>query len=598
MARLDTRLIRQYRCGRNDSTQRLCRSIFEGLGTDVSRHLSKALDGGDWETVLGSRTDPRNYGDPDTFRADYLAVNLLSKFPVKGYVSDDRRRELAIEKFLLSEEDCALVGQRLSRSHSVRFSTGLTAASYLHAMRRNICGDGRGHGIIPDFTWDDAEAYFGFGPGATTRLSRRTGDPYFKFQGIPETTANCEALSELVLRRTPVWRRILNDCGQFSLVSSPFRVVQGNRITTVPKSAKIDRVIAIEPDMNMFVQKGIGGWLRSHLLRRGCNLNDQTPNQELARLGSIDGTLCTIDLASASDSLAWSLCREVLPPSLVSAIELCRSEFGTLPCGKRILYRKVSSMGNGFTFELESMIFLSAILAIRQLHPEHEGPHRVYGDDLICPTTMGPILLELLEFIGFKPNLDKSFMDGPFRESCGKHYFRGVDVSPFYVRKPVDRVERLYWFHNQFILWLNRRSPLTPVVLDEWEGALIDEVIETIPSYYQQFGIPYGTPDAGTYLGSVGLFMCYDDIRCVRNRSIFPKTFKIVVGSGQCSTYVDDAYLCRQLYFQKSGRKSTYEEEGFPDVELPLWNGVVRKTRLLVSNKTTVYRWSDPYVRL
>jgi hypothetical protein len=221
----------------------------------------------------------------------------------------------------------------------------------------------------------------------------------------------------------------------------------------------IDRVIAIEPDMNMYVQKGIGALIRARLKRlTPCDLDDQKPNQVLARLGSIDGSLSTLDLSAASDSISLSLCREVLPPDWFSAIEHSRSPAGTLPDGRFITYRKVSSMGNGFTFELQSLLFYAAVLTVFDLFPSigKDRRCRVYGDDIILPTAYAGIFVEFLSWLGFTTNPDKSFVDGPFRESCGKHYFLGDDVTPFYIRENVDKPQKIFWFHNQYILWLRR----------------------------------------------------------------------------------------------------------------------------------------------
>lgn len=140
----------------------------------------------------------------------------------------------------------------------------------------------------------------------------------------------------------------------------------GNKVTTVPKNSKTDRVIAIEPLMNMYVQKGIGGAIRHSLRSVGINLNDQTSNQRLAREGSLQGKLATVDLSSASDSVSLLLVEELLPPDWVAAIKLCRSPCGVLPDGSVINYQKVSSMGNGFTFELESLIFWAACSSVCQ----------------------------------------------------------------------------------------------------------------------------------------------------------------------------------------------------------------------------------------
>jgi hypothetical protein len=54
---------------------------------------------------------------------------------------------------------------------------------------------------------------------------------------------------------------------------------------------------------------------------------------------------------------------------------------------------------------------------------------RVYGDDLIVPVDHVQTVVQTLELFGAQVGSDKSFWTGRFRESCGKEYFNGVDVS-------------------------------------------------------------------------------------------------------------------------------------------------------------------------
>jgi hypothetical protein len=60
--------------------------------------------------------------------------------------------------------------------------------------------------------------------------------------------------------------------------------------------------------------------------------------------------------------------------------------------------------------------------------------YTVYGDDIVCPTAWVKEVFTILDSLGFLVNKEKSFVDGPFRESCGKEYLHGVDVTPIYYR--------------------------------------------------------------------------------------------------------------------------------------------------------------------
>jgi hypothetical protein len=91
-------------------------------------------------------------------------------------------------------------------------------------------------------------------------------------------------------------------------------------------------------------------------------------------------------------------------------------------------YHKFSSMGNGCTFGLESLIFAAAARAVGS------RDFCVYGDDIIIETELYEPLVTLLSALGFTTNSEKSFNQGPFRESCGVDAYLGTDITPFYVR--------------------------------------------------------------------------------------------------------------------------------------------------------------------
>jgi hypothetical protein len=89
------------------------------------------------------------------------------------------------------------------------------------------------------------------------------------------------------------------------------------------------------------------------------------------------------------------------------------------------LYEKFSSMGNGSTFGLETLIFASLC------HAVGAKKYLVYGDDIVVDKSVVDGLLPLLDDAGFLVNDRKSFFSGPFRESCGGNYHAGEDITPF-----------------------------------------------------------------------------------------------------------------------------------------------------------------------
>jgi hypothetical protein len=431
---------------------------------------------------------PHSYSSKEyvRFGVDYCISELLSKLgpEVTGSSREDLVR-LAMDKFRLAEDQCRDTNSRMA----IEFSR-LGSAEFdpvVRSVRRKIAR------VLGVFSWDECFRHFGHGSGATTRLTRRHGDAYYKFRGIPDTTVQCETLSKLAIASVKPWQGA-EPCKWSDVAVN--RVV-GNRITTVPKTAKIDRVIAKEPCMNIYIQRGVGKVIRSRLKRAGIDLSDQTRNQELAREGSVTGKLATLDLSNASDTIARNVVELFLPPEWFSALNQCRSHFGVMTDGSVIRYQKFSTMGNGFTFELESLIFWALCSTVVELCGCEDTRVGVYGDDLIVDSRAYWPLVEQLERFGFTTNIRKSFHDGPFRESCGKHWFAGRDVSPFYIRKGVDNVIDRLLVTNNVRRWMSRLfnlfiPPQAWSVYSDIRDSLVPlRVLETcrIPDGYGDLGV-------------------------------------------------------------------------------------------------------------
>lgn len=191
------------------------------------------------------------------------------------------------------------------------------------------------------------------------------------------------------------------------------KFVYGSRFSTVPKNNEARRPINIEPFGNILVQRSIGLHLRRELKRLfGVDLETL---QDTHRQRIKDSHQATIDLKNASDAISTELVKYVIPVRLYGQIARARSEMILGPDGNFHRVNKVSSMGNGFTFELMSLL-LNAVCKV--LDPNAT----VYGDDIIICKTEAPRLIQIIEQVGFVVNKDKSFIDGPFRESCGSNY--------------------------------------------------------------------------------------------------------------------------------------------------------------------------------
>lgn len=221
--------------------------------------------------------------------------------------------------------------------------------------------------------------------------------------------------------------------------------IDDGRVAFVPKNAKTYRTVMTEPTLNTLVQGAYGRWIADRLRRIGQDINDQTRNQRMARWGSLTGELATLDLSSASDTISTELVAHLLPYDWFSALDSCRTKTA-LDGDTQYRLEKFSSMGNGFTFPLQTLIFWALASSCNQSDKDVS----VYGDDIIVPVTHIADILATFDACGFILNKDKSYWTGPFRESCGADYYFGVNVRPFYFKGLIS-FEKLFIAHNYFV---------------------------------------------------------------------------------------------------------------------------------------------------
>jgi hypothetical protein len=217
------------------------------------------------------------------------------------------------------------------------------------------------------------------------------------------------------------------------------------RVCLVPKDSRGPRIISCEPAELLYIQQGLMKKLyrcleSSPITAGRLNFTDQSINQRLAESSSISNDYATIDLSDASDRVSLNLIRAVFPPRWVEALEACRSESTTLPDGRIVKLNKFAPMGSSCCFPVEALVFWTCVQAtMHVLRSRSRIETYVYGDDIIVPSHLYEEAVGGLETIGLIVNKSKSFYDGPFRESCGGEYHRGVDVTPVRVRKPIVR---------------------------------------------------------------------------------------------------------------------------------------------------------------
>ena len=464
----------------------ICSSVDSELSHRISRDISSG------NPVPKYNVDARNYpSSVDGVRAfalDYLVSNLLKKY--KGLNTGKDLRAEAIASWWKSEEKCKQTNE------TFRHLRGITprVANVIFDAQRQI-----GVWLGSEVPLLDVFSGCLWGGGATATLRRGCGVDH-KLTTKISVTPSAKPWMESIIAHDPKWFEARTGFIPTGVVSrvpeGVFDVIEYNVHDTVPKDSYTDRNIGKEPTGNGFLQQGVHLFLRDVLLRVGIDLRSQTTNQELARCATFAG-LATVDLSSASDTVSDGLVRFLLPPRWYNLLNSLRSKY-TRVGDEMVRLEKFSSMGNAFTFELETLIFYALSRAIcKELNLG--GRVSAYGDDIIIPAASRQLFEEVFEFCGFLVNKDKSFWDGSFYESCGKHYFHGVDVTPVYQKELILTRESFIRFHNRLCRWSLRTS-----------GMLKNRIVRgAIKLLYEQFPdrkrprIPETSEEDSGFLSSV-----------------------------------------------------------------------------------------------
>lgn len=467
-----------------------CR-VPEGLESSAITEFLSALDcprslsililfrNGEHEQIAKMEFNPKDYNNLVDLRSAYAATKFLSKFT--GLNLDYDLDSVAFKKFDEFELLCKQTNTRFrDLSRDPKFSGRVV---WLHnAVIRKI------DMLLGEYSADEFFAMPDWGPGASTLIKRREASPAKKFRCETGITRDLYSLVpwEALSDSYPIWANQLVEAGFPS-----FQV--GNKVITVPKDSSTNRVIAIEPGINLWFQLSIGRMIGRRLLRHGIDLRKQSRNQEMARSGSLTLELATIDLSSASDSIASAVVEELLPRRWWLLLDASRSHYGTR--GETFVkWEKFSSMGNGFTFQLESLIFYAVALCCAEYLSLGKEQVSAYGDDVILPTACYELFSEMMDFYGFRVNAKKSHFDSTFRESCGAHFFSGIDVKPIYLKDRVDSVPAIYRLANAIRRFAHRRN--SRYGCDASFRKVFELLVTSVPSALR-LRIPEGLGDGG-----------------------------------------------------------------------------------------------------
>jgi hypothetical protein len=340
----------------------------------------------------------------------------------KAFTDPAAAHEAAVASFERGEKLCRIANRRLDFYYRERDRLDPDLAFWLSRMEREVDlilgpfspAEAKERDDSSNFL-DELPRLVRFTSGATATRSRKEAQPHRKCS----LKVACTSRAEPYITALSRW---------FGVSGVRFVNTEANRLEFVAKNWKTDRTIACEPDGNLPLQLACDTYIKSRLRKVRVDLSDQSLNQRLACLGSVDGSLATLDLSMASDTLCFNAVAWLLPSSWFRYLRDVRSPMTCID-GVNKRYAKFSSMGNGATFTLETLMFVAACRAVGS------KAYSVYGDDIIIETELASKLERLLKFIGFHLNTDKSFTEGPFRESCGSNWYEGHDVTPVYFRE-------------------------------------------------------------------------------------------------------------------------------------------------------------------
>jgi len=467
-----------------------------------SRNLEKLFAlGSEWG--LQSITPVEELTTP-LVRCRYQIASLIKKYQ---FPTERKSREATAKlKFINAEATC----RTYNHSGYKEFCNGKTdwaidIFTYARSFLSKLLGAHPAHPAVLDMARH--------GPGSNLDTKNGLTSVYEKYRNWPYScTRDAIPYARFAIATDQRWLGALQDSYRRRMGipthypideevfwSAVIRPVKGNRICFVPKDAQTERTIAIEPAINLYLQLGVDGFIRRRLKRYGVNLDDQVKNQKLARVGSKRGTTggySTLDLSAASDTISLKLCEMLLPPDWYSYLVALRSPCGELGETETFSYEKISSMGNGYTFALESAIFTALVFAVFKaddLPFDHEE-FAVYGDDIIVPTELTFKVVEALRLAGFSLNLDKSFVFGPVRESCGADWYQGLHVRPVFITEYPQTVFDLFCDHNR----LRRSLDLYYGIGDE--SKVLSLIRKWIPEKLQNFKGPLSDEDFDSYL--------------------------------------------------------------------------------------------------
>lgn len=397
--------------------------FYKGIGTPVALSNYMLAAAGEWNALLSRRIAPGHYVSAEEYFWDNAACELLRKIQLQDTQSTEARFQAAVARFRASEARCHATNINLDRFiHNYGLTVqDIPVADFIDQWRkivRRVLGK-LPSALEPCFSKGSTLSDKGVRVTIPDKMSSRPT----LYQGMSDIWAH--SIKHTIYDRPCHWQKP--------------KVVGGNLFFTQPKNWDVDRGCCIEASAAVSLQLYVGRVLKSRYRRYyKVDLRHSKPlHMQRAMAASVDGGEATIDLSNASDTIAKALVRLLLPPDWYALLNSLRATHTSVR-GQQWFLAKFSSMGNGFTFELETILFRTLVEAICGYDES-----LVFGDDIIVKTEHAAAVVACLRYFGFETNTEKTYVSGPFRESCGGDYFDGKPVRAHYLKKVPD--EPQHW---------------------------------------------------------------------------------------------------------------------------------------------------------
>lgn len=226
----------------------IMRNTDDGLGND--------------DEILSLKTIPSDFLISSEFMTFYEPTELVRKSTLLHLSTNPR--DVAVASFWEAEQKCKESNRRI-RTINPSWAVG----EVLHRAEKMIAD------ILPEVDHELLDSFIesgGWGPGVTSSCKGRWLSEYNKITAEPQCSPAIHRVGQALIKAVPLWNSLHQDV----------KIIPGSTVGFVPKDARTDRAIAVEPSINAYLQKAAGSVIRRSLRKWGLDLRDQSRNQRMA----------------------------------------------------------------------------------------------------------------------------------------------------------------------------------------------------------------------------------------------------------------------------------------------------------------------------